>query len=49
MRKENELYVKLWARVFQQAIDDLSYEPPESTRELMAYQDLDSFHHAAAA
>jgi|GEM_PF-4029848 len=37
MRKENELYVKLWARVFQQAFDDLSYEPPEYTHELMGY------------
>lgn len=38
MKKESELYIKLWASVLQSAIDDLYYNPPETREDLTNYQ-----------
>jgi len=38
MRRESKLYFKLWAAVFEKAIEDLYYYPPESQENLTKYQ-----------
>jgi len=34
MMRESKSYLKLWANILQRAIEDLYYEPPETTENL---------------
>ena len=39
MGTESKLYLKLWAHILQKAIEDLYYQPPETTNSLTKCQD----------
>ena len=38
MRKESKLYLRLWARVLQKAIEDLYYKPPKNQESVTMYE-----------
>ena len=37
--RESKSYLKLWANILQKAIEDLQYEPPETTENITNCQD----------
>jgi len=39
MSTESKSYLKLWSSILQRAIEDLHYEPPETTENLTICQD----------